>query len=68
MGCFLCAALALCAIDALRVALRLLMGLAPAEVLLTLAGKEILWSLCFTPVVYLLFRWVFHRVPKATVL
>ena len=68
VGCFLCAALALCAIDALRVALRLLMGLAPAEVLLTLAGKEILWSLCFTPVVYLLFRWVFHRVPKATVL
>ena len=68
VGCFLCAVLALCLIDGLRIALRLLRGVAPAGVLLTLAGKEILWSLCFTPVIYLLFRWVFRRVPKATVL
>ena len=68
VGCFLCGVLALCAIDALRILTRLLAGVAAPEVLLTLAAKEILWSLCFTPPVYLLFRWVFRRVPKATVL
>ena len=68
VGCFLCGVLALCTIDGLRIALRLLGGVAPLNVMLTLAGKEILWSLCFTPLVYLLFRWVFLRVPKATVL
>ena len=68
VGCFLCGVLALCTIDGLRIALRLLGGVAPLNVMLTLAGKEILWSLCFTPLVYLLFRWVFRRVPKATVL
>ena len=26
-----------------------------------------IWSLCFVPPVYLIFRWVFDRVPKATV-
>lgn len=68
VGCFLCGILGLCAIDALRVIPRLLRGVAPLRVMLTLAGKEILWSLCFIPLVYLLFRWVFRRVPKATVL
>ena len=38
------------------------------EAMLSVAGREILWSLCFVPLVYLIFRWVFHRVPKATVL
>ena len=56
------------AIDALRVLFRLLGRAAPPAVLLALAGKEILLSLCFVPLVYLMFRWVFNRVPKATVL
>lgn len=68
VGCFLCSAMTLCAIDALRVIARLLARTAPLDLLLTLAGKEILLSLCFVPLVYLMFRWVFHRVPKATVL
>lgn len=68
MGCFLCSAMTLCAIDALRVLARLLAGVAPLPLLLALAGKEILCSLCFVPLVYLVFRWVFERVPKATVL
>ncbi len=68
VGCFLCSALALAALDALRVLARLLTGAAPLDVLLTVAGKEILLSLCFVPPVYLLFRWAFDRVPKPTVL
>lgn len=68
LGCLLCSALALVVMDALRIALRLLLGTAPLGPMLELAGKEILWSLCFTPLVYLVFRWVFRRVPKATVL
>lgn len=68
VGCFLCSVMALALLDLGRVALRLLTGAAPATVLLALAGKEILWSLCFAPLVYGLFLWVFNRVPKATVI
>ncbi len=67
-GCFICSVLALCAIDALRILWRLLASAAPLRGMLILAGKEIVWSACFVPAVYLLFRWVFNRVPKATVL
>ena len=67
IGCLICSALALCVIDAGRVAGRLFLVSAPLEPMLAVAGKEILWSLCFVPLVYLLFRWVFRRVPKATV-
>ena len=68
IGCFLCSVLALAVMDALRIGSRLLVGAAPLRPMLVLAGKEILWSLCFVPLVYLVFRWVFRRVPKATVL
>lgn len=67
VGCFLCSLLTLVAVDALRILLRLVLGVADPAALLTLAGQEILLSLCFVPPVYLLFRWVFERVPKATV-
>ena len=68
VGCLLCSVLALAALDALRIAFRLFTGAAPLGAMLTLAGKEIGWSLCFVPFVYPLFLWVYHRVPKATVL
>lgn len=68
VGCFLCSAMTLAVIDALRVLARLLGRVASPSLLLALAGKEILLSLCFVPLVFLLFRWVFDRVPKATVL
>lgn len=67
-GCLICSALALCAVDALRILGRLADGSAPLGGMLELAGKEIVWSMCFAPLVYLVFRWVFNRVPKATVL
>lgn len=67
IGCFICSFLALAALDAVRVTGRLAAGI-PLEPMLRVAWKEIVWSLCFVPGVYLLFRWVFRRVPKATVL
>ena len=36
--------------------------------MLSLAGREILWSMVFVFPVYALFLWVFRRVPKKTVL
>jgi len=68
VGCLLCSAMALAVIDLGRVAIRLVKGAAPLPVLMSLAGREILLSMCFAPLVYGLFRWVFNRVPKATVL
>lgn len=68
LGCLLCSAGALVILDTLRILVRLLAGRAPLGAMAQVAGKEILWSLCFTPLVYLLFRWVFDRVPKPTVL
>ncbi len=67
-GCLICSALTLCAVDVLRILPRLVDGSAPLRGMLELAGKEIGWSMCFVPLVYLVFRWVFNRVPKATVL
>ncbi len=68
VGCLLCSVMALGVIDLGRVAVRLVTGAAPLAVLLSLAGREILLSMCFAPLVYGLFLWVFNRVPKATVL
>lgn len=67
-GCLICSVLALAAVDALRILRRLADGSAPLGGMLELAGKEIGWSMCFAPLIYLVFRWVFNRVPKATVL
>lgn len=68
IGCFICSALALVGLDTLRIGARLAAGTAALEAMAPVAGREILWSLCFVPLVYLLFHWVFQRVPKATVL
>lgn len=68
VGCLICSVLALAVIDALRIFWRLLLNAAPLGGMLVLAGKEIAWSMCFAPLVYLIFLWVFNRVPKATVL
>lgn len=68
LGCLVCSVLALGAIDAGRILARLLTGRAGLSAMAAVAGREIAWSLCFVPLVYLLFRWVFRRVPKATVL
>ena len=68
LGCLICSAGALVVIDLFRVLSFLMRGMAALPVLLAVAGQEILWSLVFTPLVYLIFRWVFRRVPKASIL
>lgn len=61
-GYLLCCTGAVSALDLLRVIWRLLAGVAPLNVLLRVAVPEALWSLVFTPFVYLLFRAVYRRV------
>ena len=68
VGCLLCSLLALAGMDAVRIVLRLLRGSGELGAMLSLAGREILLSLLFVFPVYALFLWVFHRVPKKTVL
>lgn len=68
VGCLLCSLLALVCIDGVRVLANLLTGAAALPVLLSLAGREIAWSMVFVLPVYALFLWVFRRVPKKTVL
>ena len=67
-GCLVCSALALVLLDALRISAFLLRGVASLPALLRVAGPEVLWSMAFVIPVYFLYRWVFCRVPKKTVL
>lgn len=67
-GCLLCSAVALAVIGGVRVLARLLTGAAGPAALLSVAIPEALWSMLFVFPVYALFRWVFNRVPKRTVL
>lgn len=68
LGCLLCSLLALLCIDGARVLVWLTGGKAALPALLSLAGREIAWSMVFVFPVYALFLWVFRRVPKKTVL
>lgn len=65
-GCLLCSAGALAAIDAVRVLGYWLLGGAGLPALLAIALPEILWSLACTPVIYVIFRWVYQRVPRVS--
>ena len=55
-------------IDLFRVLGFCIRNVAPLGKLLWVALPEIVWSLMFTPLIYLIYRWIFLRVPKATVL
>ncbi|WP_297290314.1 rod shape-determining protein MreD [uncultured Flavonifractor sp.] len=68
LGCLLCSLLALVCIDAVRILARLLAGSEALPAMLSLAGREIAWSMVFVFPIYALFLWVFRRVPKKTVL
>lgn len=65
-GCFACGLGGLLIIDLGRIALRLIQGRAALEPMLRVAGLEIVWSLVFLPLVYLVFRWVHSRTQFAT--
>jgi cell shape-determining protein MreD len=61
-GCLLCSAGTLAALEGLHLLWGLFIQEAAAAVLLEVAGKEFLWTLVWTPVVYLIFRFVFRKV------
>ena len=62
LGCLLCSAGALVAIDLWRIAVRLFVRSAGWASMLRVAVPEILWSLAWTPLVYLIFHAVYRRV------
>lgn len=62
LGCLICAAGTLGLLDLLRVAWRLLTREAGLSELLGAAVPEFLWSLAWTPLVWLIFRAVHRRV------
>ena len=61
-GCLICAAGVLGLLGLLRVARGLLTNAAPLHQLLQVAVPEFLWSLAWTPLVWLLFRFIYRRV------
>ena len=58
----LCSAVVLGALDGLQLIRALFIRLDTLDVLLQVAVPEVLLSMCWTPVVYLIFRAVFRRV------
>lgn len=67
-GCLLCSLSSLVCINLVRIVRELFSGQTALPALLAVAGSEIFWSLVFTPLIYVIFRWVYLRVPQATVL
>ncbi len=62
LGCLLCSTGILAALEGLHILWGLFSQMAPFSVLLEVAGKELLCSLLWTPLVYLIFRSIFRRV------
>ena len=62
ISCLLCSAGVLGMIDGARILQALFVQSESLDVLLQVAVPEILISLCFTPLIYVLFRMVFRRV------
>ena len=62
IGCLICAAVTVGLLELLRVARGLLTNAAPLSALLEAAAPEFLWSVAWTPLVWLLFRAVYRKV------
>ena len=62
LGCLICSAGVLGLLDLLRVARMLFINAASLSDLLQVAVPEFLWSLAWTPLVWLIFRAVYDRV------
>lgn len=61
-GCFICSAGVLAMLGCLRIARALFINAAGLSDLLQVAVPEFLWSLAWTPLVWLLFRAIYRRV------
>ena len=62
VGCLICAAGTVGLLELLRIARGLLRNMAPLSALLEAAAPEFLWSLAWTPLIWLLFRAVYRKV------
>ncbi len=62
IGCLICAAGTVGLLELLRIARGLLTNAAPLSALLEAAAPEFLWSVAWTPLVWLLFRSVYRKV------
>lgn len=62
LGYLLCCAIDLGVIELFRLLWCLLTRLGPLEAVAWVALKEALWSLCFTPFIYLLYRLIYRKV------
>ena len=62
LGCLICSVGVLGLLDCLRVARMLFINAADLSDLLQVAVPEFLWSLAWTPLVWLLFRAIYNRV------
>lgn len=62
IGCLICAAGTVGLLELLRIARGLLTDAAPLSALLEAAAPEFLWSVAWTPLVWLLFRAVHRKV------
>jgi hypothetical protein len=63
-GYLICGAGVLASLEVLRILWSLFIQLAPLSILLEVAGKELAWSLAWTPLVYLAFRRAFVKVGR----
>ncbi|MCI8423605.1 MAG: rod shape-determining protein MreD [Lawsonibacter sp.] len=64
-GCFICASALLAALEGLRIARGLITDAAPLATLLQIAVPELLFTLAWTPVIWLLFRAIYDKVGGA---
>lgn len=62
LGCLICAAGTVGLLELLRVARGLLTDAAPLSALVEAAAPEFLWSVAWTPLVWLLFQTVYRKV------
>lgn len=62
LGCLICAAGAVGLLELLRIARGLLTDAAPLSALVEAAAPEFLWSVAWTPLVWLLFQTVYRKV------
>lgn len=67
-GCLICGGAAVGIVDLLRIAIRLVRGGGALGAMLALTGWEVLAALIWGIPVYFIFRWIYRRVPKRTVL
>lgn len=62
VGYALCAGMSMCLLELARMAWCLLTRLGPVDAVALVAVKEGLWSLCFIPLIYPLFRSIYEKV------